>query len=281
MDIALPTVALPSAESIRAPGLGTWHMGEDGRRRQEEIAALKAGLDLGMNLIDTAEMYGEGGAEEIVGEAIRGRRDEVFVTSKVYPHNASRRGALAACARSLKRMRIDCIDLYLLHWRGSVPLEETVEAFTELVRKGQIRYWGVSNFDVEDMEELFGVADGGACATNQVLYNLNRRGIEHGLLPLCRSRRIPVTAYSPIDQGRLARSAVLKRVGARHGATAAQVALAWLLRREAVLAIPKAASLAHVQANHAAAGIALTSEDLREVDGAFPPPSGRQPLEMI
>jgi diketogulonate reductase-like aldo/keto reductase len=281
MDTALPTLALPSGESICALGLGTWRMGEDGRRRQEEIAALKAGLDLGMNLIDTAEMYGEGGAEEIVGEAIRGRRDEVFVTSKVYPHNASRRGTLAACARSLKRMRIDCIDLYLLHWRGSVPLEETLEAFVELVRKGQIRYWGVSNFDVEDMEELFGLPGGDACATNQVLYNLNRRGVEHGLLPLCRSRRIPVTAYSPIDQGRLARSAVLKRMGARHRATAAQIALAWLLQREGVLSIPKAANVSHVQANHSAAGIALTSEDLREIDAAFPPPSRRQPLEML
>ncbi|HSD19836.1 MAG TPA: aldo/keto reductase [Anaeromyxobacter sp.] len=273
---------LPLGERIPALGLGTWFMAEDPARRQTERAALELGLDFGLTLIDTAEMYADGAAEELVGEAIAGRRDEVFLVSKVLPTNASHAGTIAACEGSLRRLGTDRIDLYLLHWRGSIPLEETVEAFHELVEAGKIRYWGVSNFDVPDMEELLAVSDGPHVQVDQVLYNLSRRGIEVDLLPWCRARGIPVMAYSPIEQGRLLRdNPALSSVAERQGATPAQIALAWVLRRDGVIAIPKAGTPAHVEENRAALDLRLTREDLAELDGAFPPPEEEQPLEML
>jgi diketogulonate reductase-like aldo/keto reductase len=278
---------LPSGRTIPLLGQGTWNMGEDPSARGAEVAALRLGLDLGMNLIDTAEMYGEGGAEEVVGEAIAGRRDEVYLVSKVYPHNASRAGVLAACERSLKRLKVDCIDLYLLHWRGSVPLAETIEGFARLREQGKIRDYGVSNFDLDDMQEVMGVPGGELVATDQVLYNLAQRGIEWDLLPWCRARGMPVMAYSPLESSPSEQAAMLGRpqireVAQRHGATPAQVARAWLLRQEGVAAIPKAVRLEHVRANHAALALAdrLTQEDLAELDAGFPAPRRRQPLAM-
>lgn len=262
-------------------GLGTWHMGESRARRAAEVAALRLGLDLGVRLVDTAEMYGEGGAEEVVGEAIRGRRDEVCVVSKFYPHHASRRALRAACDASLARLGIEVLDLYLYHWRGSVPLAETVAALEDLVAAGRIRRWGVSNFDVADLEELEGVARGKGVAANQVLYNLARRGIEFDLLPRCRERGVAVMAYSPLDEGPLARHPALVPIARRLGITPAQLALAWVLREPGVTAIPKASSLEHVRANRAAADIALDGATLRELDAAFPPPRRKQPLAMI
>jgi diketogulonate reductase-like aldo/keto reductase len=262
-------------------GLGTWYMGESNRTRADEVAALRLGLDLGVTLIDTAEMYGSGGAEEIVGEAIAGRRDETFIVSKVLPENASRRGTIAACERSLKRMRTDHIDLYLLHWRGSPPLAETLEGFAALQRDGKIKHWGVSNFDTDDMEELENLDGGDGCASNQVLYNLTRRGIEFDLMPWCRERGIPIMAYSPIEQGRMLGHKALATVGARHNATPAQVALAWLLRRDGIVVIPKATNPAHVRENRAAVDLKLTSDDLSTLDQAFPPPKRKQPLGML
>ena len=261
-------------------GQGTWRMGESARSRAEEVAALKLGLNLGMTLIDTAEMYGDGEAERIVAEAIEGRRDQVFIVSKVLPQNASRAGTIAACERSLKRLNTDRLDLYLLHWRARYPLKETLAGFQALLRDGSIKAWGVSNFDADDMEEL-GALPGGAVATNQVLYNLARRGIEADLIPWCRARGIPIMAYSPVEQGRILRDRTLARVAARHGATPAQVALAWLLRREDMMVIPKATNVAHVRENRAALDLALTQADLAELDGAFPAPRGARPLEML
>ena len=275
------TIVLPLGERIPALGLGTWFMAEDPTRRETERAALEFGLDVGLTLIDTAEMYADGAAEELVGEVIAGRRDEVFLVSKVLPTNASHAGTIAACEGSLRRLGTDRIDLYLLHWRGSTPLEETVEAFHELVEAGKIRYWGVSNFDVPDIEELFGVSHGPHVQIDQVLYNLSRRGIEVDLLPWCRARGIPVMAYSPIEQGRLLRDTALNSVAERHGATPAQIALAWVLRLDGVNAIPKAGTPAHVEENRAALDLRLTGEDLAELDGAFPPPEEKQPLEML
>ena len=272
---------LPSGEQIPTLGQGTWFMGESARSHADEVAALRAGLDLGMTLIDTAEMYGDGGAEEVVGEAINGRRDEVFLVSKVYPHNASRRGAIAACERSLKRLNTDHIDLYLLHWRGQVPFAETIQAFEELQRSGKIRYWGVSNLDVDDMRELLSTPGGDKVATNQVLYNLTRRGIEYDLQPLCRKRNIPIMAYSPIEQGRLLKASVLRTIAQQYNATPAQIALAWLLRQEQIIAIPKAASIVHVEENRAALGLQLSEADLALLDQAFPPPDEPMPLEML
>jgi diketogulonate reductase-like aldo/keto reductase len=272
---------LPSGEPIPVLGMGTWHMAEDPDLRDEELTALRLGLDLGMSLVDTAEMYAGGGAELLVGEAIAGRRDEVFLVSKVLPHHATRRGTAAACEGSLRRLRTDHLDLYLLHWRGEVALRATVDGFTGLLHEGKIRYWGVSNFDLSDMEELVGVPGGSAVATDQVLYNLMRRGIEWDLLPWCRSRKIPIMAYSPIEQGRLLTEPEVKRVAARHNATPAQVALAWVIRQDRVAAIPKAGDHAHVQANRAAVDLELTQEDLAVLDRAFPPPRGPVPLEML
>jgi diketogulonate reductase-like aldo/keto reductase len=275
------TIRLPEGEEVPVLGQGTWGMGENGTARAGEVAALRQGLDLGMTLIDTAEMYGEGGAEEMVGEAVAGRREEVFLVSKVYPHNASRQGAIAACERSLKRLGTDRIDLYLLHWRGSYPLAETVAAFERLRRDGKIRHWGVSNLDADELEELLAVPDGARCAVNQVLYNLSRRGIEWDLLPWCRQRGMPVMAYSPIEQGRLPTSGVLAELGQQHGCSPFQVALAWVLHQEGVIAIPKASRLQHVAANARVLDLVLSGEELAAIDRCFPPPEGKQPLEML
>ncbi|WP_315918357.1 aldo/keto reductase [Mesorhizobium sp. SP-1A] len=281
MTALIRTTTLPCGEAVPVLGQGTWHMGEGRRPKAEEAAALKLGLDLGMTLIDTAEMYGDGGAEQVVAEAVVGRRDEVFLVSKVLPSNASRAGVVKACERSLKHLATDRIDLYLLHWRGGVPLGETVEAFEALVKAGKIRQWGVSNFDADDMQELEDLPAGGKVQTNQVLYNLTRRGIEFDLVPRCRERGIPIMAYSPVEQGELARDGTLAKIASRHGATAAQIALAWTIRKDGIIAIPKAVKPEHVRQNAAVAGIALTDEDLRDLDRAFPPPRRRQPLEMI
>jgi diketogulonate reductase-like aldo/keto reductase len=274
------TTRLPAGGSVPVLGLGTWTMGQDSHKRKEEVGALQLGLDLGMTLIDTAEMYSDGGAERVVGEAIAGRRDQAFVVSKVLPQNATRRGTIAACEQSLKRLNTDRMELYLLHWRQSVPLEETLEGFTALMRAGKIRRWGVSNFDVDDMEELLALAGGDGVATNQVMYNLKRRGIEYALLPWSRKRHIPIMAYSPLDQGgSLLRSQELRLVADRHGATPAQMALAWTIRQEGVFAIPKAGREAHVRENHAALNLKLSAQDLAELDRAFPPPAKKKPLE--
>lgn len=258
-------------------GQGTWHMGEHRSRRAAEVAALRLGLDLGMTLIDTAEMYAEGGSEEVVGEAIAGRRDEVFLVSKIYPHNASHTGVPAACARSLRRLKVSCLDLYLLHWPGALPIHETVEAFERLREAGKIRAWGVSNFDVVEMEEL-----SPGCSANQVLYNIGERGIEYDLLPWCAEREIPVMAYSPVGQGgRMLAHPALKVVAERYGATPAQVALAWTLRQPGVVTIPKAADLDHVRQNAEAGRLELSGEDLEALDAAFPPPTRKRALAML
>ncbi|HEX2830144.1 MAG TPA: aldo/keto reductase [Burkholderiales bacterium] len=275
------TVTLPSGERVPALGMGTWYVGDSPARRADEIAALRAGLDLGATLIDTAEMYGEGKSESLIGEAIEGRRDEVFLVSKVYPHNATRTGAIAACERSLKRLRTDRIDLYLLHWRGGVPFEETLEAFGRLRRDGKIRHFGVSNLDRADMEEFRDAPGGQGVQTDQLLYNLTRRGIEWELLPFLRERRIPVMAYSPLEQTRLLRDRRLVQFARDHGMTPAQAALAWLLARDDVIAIPKAASVAHVRENVAAAEMRLAQAQLDELDRLFPPPRSAGALEML
>lgn len=272
---------LPSGEAVPVLGQGTWYMGDEPRRRAEEIATLRLGLDLGMSLIDTAEMYGDGASEKLVGEAIAGRRDEVFLVSKVLPGNATRSGTIAACERSLKRLGTDRIDLYLLHWRGRTPFAETIAAFEALQDAGKIRHWGVSNMDVDDMSEIARASGGDAMATNQVLYNLTRRGIEYDLLPQAQARGLPLMAYSPIEQGRLTEYPEVEEVADRHGVTPAQIALAWVLRQQGVIAIPKASTLSHVQENRAALEIPLTAEDLAELDAAFQPPSGPESLDMI
>ena len=277
----VPTTTLPDGEPVPVLGQGTWHMAEDPSRRRSEVVALRTGLDLGLTLIDTAELYADGAAEELVGEAIRGRREEVFLVSKVLPEHASRSGTVAACERSLGRLGTDRLDLYLLHWREEISLEWTLEGFRELVHRGLIRNWGVSNFDIADLQELERLSGGTAVATDQVLYNLTRRGIEWDLLPWCRSRRIPIMAYSPIEQGRMLHDAVVKRMARRLNATPAQVALAWLLRQELLIAIPKAATPRHVRENHGALDIRFTEGDLAELDRAFPPPDGPRPLEML
>ena len=277
------TTALPSGESVPVLGQGTWNLGDDPRQRSAEVEALRLGLDLGMTLIDTAEMYGSGASEKLVGEAIHRRRDEAFLVSKVLPQNATARGTVRACEESLKRLRTDRLDLYLLHWRGDVALEETLTGFDSLLRAGKIRYWGVSNFDVADLEELVGLAGGEAVATDQVLYNLTRRGIERNLLPWCRARphRIPVMAYSPIEQGRLLDHPAIRAVAARHDATPTRVALAWVLRSEGTIAIPRTGKVAHVRDNRAALDLHLTQQDLQELESAFPAPKRKQALEML
>jgi diketogulonate reductase-like aldo/keto reductase len=275
----MKTIALPAGERVPAFGMGTWYMGEKAASRKAEVAALRHGLDLGLRLIDTAEMYGEGGAEEVVGEAIAGRRDEAFVVSKVYPHNASRKGIAAACERSLRRLKTDRLDLYLLHWRGNVPFEETIAGFEALRAAGKIRHWGVSNLDIGDMEELWVLSK--AAQANQLLYNLSRRGIEWDLLPWLRERRIPVMAYSPIEQARLLKNRALLEFSKRHGMTPAQAALAWLLANDDVIVIPKASNPAHLQENLGSIEKALTKEQLAELDRAFPPPRAPSPLEML
>lgn len=276
----IPTIALPGGEPMPVLGLGTWGMGDDARHAGQEADALRHGLDLGYRLIDTAEMYADGRAEQITGAAMKGRRDAVFLVSKVLPGNASREGTIAACERSLKHLGTDRIDLYLLHWRGPHPLAETLAGFEALMQAGKIRHWGVSNFDMEDCRELEKLAPG-KVATNQVLYNLMRRGIEYDLLPWSRERGVPVMAYSPIEQGRLLKYPALGKVAERYGATPAQIALSWLLRQPGIVAIPKAARTAHVAENLAALDIRLDSEDLALLDRAFPPPASARPLEML
>jgi diketogulonate reductase-like aldo/keto reductase len=275
------TVRLASGEQVSALGQGTWYMGEDRSARKTEVAALQLGLDLGLTLIDTAEMYAEGGAEEVVGEALAGRREQAFLVSKVYPHNASRLGVATACERSLKRLKTDRIDLYLLHWRGSIPLAETVAGFEALQRAGKIRHWGVSNLDLDDMRELAAVPGGSACAANQLLYNLSRRGIEWDLLPWLRKRGMATMAYSPIEQARLLRQPGLADFARRHGMTVAQAALAWLLAQEGVISIPKSAKAAHVRDNAAARDIVLTPAQMAELDGLYRPPTGPTALDML
>ena len=274
------TVSLPGGEQVPALGQGTWMMGERPDRRSDEIAALRLGVDLGMTLIDTAEMYGEGAAEELIGEALRDVRDTLFLVSKAYPQNASRARLRAACEASLRRLGTDRLDLYLLHWRGPVPLGETAEAMEALRTAGKIRHWGVSNLDTRDMEELF-AAGGDGCAVDQILYNLTRRGPEHDLLPWLEARALPAMAYSPVEQGRLVADTTLRRIAEAIGATPAQVALAWTLRRSGMIAIPKAGTAAHVRENRAAVDLALSAEDMAALEAAFPPPRGRRPLEML
>jgi len=278
---AMRTTRLPSGEAVPILGQGTWFMGDKPRQRKEEIGSLQLGIDLGMTLIDTAEMYGDGAAEELVGEAIAGRREDVFLVSKVLPNNATRRGTIAACERSLERLGTDWLDLYLLHWRAGTPLAETLSAFEELVRTGKIRHWGVSNFDLADMKELVRLRGGSSAATNQVLYNLTRRGIEHDLLPWCQEHGVPVMAYSPIEQGRVLGHRALQEVAKRRAATPAQVGLAWVLRQDRVIAIPKASTAVHVRENRGALDVELTAEDIEALDRAFPPPTGPRALEML
>jgi diketogulonate reductase-like aldo/keto reductase len=274
------TVTLPSGAEMPILGMGTWGMGEEPAARRQEITALRAGLDAGTTLIDTAEMYGDGGAEEIVGEAVRGRRDTVFLVSKVYPHNADRWACIEACERSLRRLGTDRIDLYLLHWRGSVPYAETIQAFEVLRQQGKIGDYGVSNFDRDDMIQ-WTRRDGGHSATNQVYYSLGQRGVEWDLLPWCQDRGMPVMAYSPLDQGALLNEPALIRIAERHGTSPSAVALAWLLTRDGVVAIPKSSRPERVVANRAALDLSLTETDLAELDAAFPPPRGAAPLAML
>ncbi len=274
------SVRFPDGAAVCALGQGTWEMAEDRARRADEIRSLREGLDHGLTLIDTAEMYGEGAAETLVGEAIAGRRDEVFLVSKVYPHNASRAGVQAACERSLKRLKTDRLDLYLLHWPGSHPIAETIAGFERLKADGKILRWGVSNFDLADMEEVGAAKGGAACASNQVLYNLNTRGVEFDLAPWMAVRNMPLMAYSPVDRGDLADHADLKQIAAKHGATPAQIALAFLLAQPNVIAIPKASSPEHLRANAAALEIVLDAEDMDALDRTFPPPRKKQRLAM-
>ncbi|WP_254509219.1 aldo/keto reductase [Anatilimnocola floriformis] len=277
----MKTVLLPSGERVPALGQGTWHLGEHSATRAEEIATLRLGLDLGLTLIDTAEMYGEGQSEQLIAEAINGRRDEVFMVSKVYPQNASRQAAVAACERSLYRLNIDRLDLYLLHWRGEAPLAETMEAFLALQRAGKIRHYGISNLDLADMQELWSVPGGPAVATDQLLYNLARRGIEWDLLPWLRAKHVPVMAYSPIEQARLSHNPKLADFATRHGMTPAQAALAWLLAKDDVIVIPKTSRRERLKENLGALDHPLTAPQLAELDRLFPPPTGPRPLEML
>ena len=283
----MKTLRLPDGERVPVLGQGTWPMGESKRGRDSEVAALRLGIELGMTLIDTAEMYGDGGAERVVADAIEGQRERVFVVTKVYPHNASRSRLPKACERSLERLRIDTIDLYLLHWREKTPpLEETVETFEKLRSAGKIKRWGVSNFAVDDMQELFSIDDGRNCAANQVLYNLENREIEFDLLPLITDHRSPFTcsvmAYSPVGHGRgLLENATLKKIAKRHDATAAQIALAWVLRQPDVITIPKASNEKHVRDNARSVDLNLTKEDLADLDQEFPPPKSKKQLPML
>ncbi len=277
----MKTIALPSGEHVPALGQGTWNMGDRRELRAAELAALRRGLEAGLTLIDTAEMYGNGRSEELVAEAIAGRRDAVFLVSKVLPQNASRRGTAASCEASLKRLKTDRIDLYLLHWRGSVPFAETLEALTRLQAAGKIRHYGVSNLDLADMQELHALQSGAAVATNQLLYNLTRRGIEWDLLPWLREKRIPVMAYSPLEQARLVKHKALCAFALRHGMTPAQAALAWLLAQEDIIVIPKSGDPARMQDNFGSLAHPLNAAQLAELDAAFPAPSGPRPLEML
>ncbi|UJW74081.1 aldo/keto reductase [Rhizobium sp. SL42] len=281
MDDPIPTVNLPGGASVPTIGLGTWMMGEDKRRMADEIAAVRHAIELGMTLIDTAEMYADGESEKIVGAAVKDRREQAFLVSKVLPWNASFDGTIEACNRSLRHLETDYLDLYLLHWRGEHPLADTVGALETLKAAGKIRSWGVSNFDIDDMEELFELPDGKNCAVNQVLYNLSRRGIEYDLLPWCQERHVPIMAYSPIEQGRLLRHPELVHIAKAYQATPAQIALAFLLDREGVIPIPKTVSLSRLQENRDAVELDITDEDFDRLDVAFPPTSRKMPLEML
>ncbi|EGT3573612.1 aldo/keto reductase [Citrobacter amalonaticus] len=272
--------------TLPAIGQGTWYMGENASNRRAEVSALRAGVEHGLTLIDTAEMYADGGAEEVVGEALNGIRDRVFLVSKVYPWNAGGRKAIAACEGSLRRLRTDCLDLYLLHWSGSFSFEETVEAMETLIAQGKIRRWGVSNLDVDEMQALWQVAGGNQCATNQVLYHLASRGIEYDLLPWCQQHQLPVMAYSPLAQAGRLRSGLLNHpvvndIARSHSATAAQILLAWVISHQSVMAIPKAASVEHVQQNAAALSITLSAQELAALDNAYPAPKGKTALDMV
>jgi diketogulonate reductase-like aldo/keto reductase len=284
--MSVKTVAFSNSRSIPAIGQGTWYMGEKASQRKTEVNALRAGIDLGLTLIDTAEMYAEGGAEEVVGEAIKGQRDKVYLVSKVYPWNAGGQKGQAACEASLRRLGTDRIDLYLLHWRGNVGLDETITLMNNLQQQGKIGRWGVSNLDIDDMQALWREEGGSACATNQVLYHLASRGIEYDLLPWCQQQNMPVMAYCPLAQaGRLRTGLmnhpVVNEIARNHEATAAQILLAWVIRYKGVMAIPKAASIEHVKANAAALDITLTSEELRLLDNAFPAPEVKTPLDIV
>ena len=279
--ITLPQVKLPSGDVVPVLGQGTWHLGQGRHPHSEELRALQAGIDLGMTLIDTAEMYGAGAAEELVGEAIAGRRDEVFLVSKVLPSHATRGGTVAACRASLRRLGTDRLDLYLLHWRGMIPLQETVAGFEDLRAAGLVRNWGVSNFDVPHLERLMNIPAGGAVQTDQVLYNLSRRGIETRLLPWCLRRGMPIMAYSPLDQGRLLEHPVLWGIAYQYRVKPAEVALAWVLAHAGVCAIPEAGTVEHVRQNRAALGLQLRDIDMIKLEEAFPPPIGPQPLETL
>lgn len=275
------TVALPDGDRMPKLGIGTWRMGERAADRDREIASIRLALDLGVRMIDTAEMYGEGGSERVIGMALGSRRDAVFLVSKVYPQNASRKGVVEACERSLARLETDRIDLYLLHWRGRYKLAETIDGFEALRAAGKIRHWGVSNFDPSDMEELMATPGGGAVATNQVLYNLGRRGIEYDLLPWQKARKVPTMAYTPLEPLQRQPHGVLQTISRRHGVSSAQVALAWVLRRPDVVAIPKAVAPDHIKDNHAALDLVLDADDLAQLDAAFPAPTRALPLAML
>jgi diketogulonate reductase-like aldo/keto reductase len=281
MPSQIPTVTLPTGEKIPAFGQGTWEMGESPGARKAEIAALRRGVELGMTLIDTAEMYGDGDSEKLIAQALKDRRDELFIVSKVYPHNGSESGVKAACERSLKRLQTDRIDLYLLHWRGGEHLEGVIAGFEQLKADGKIRHWGVSNFDTDDMAELFALDGGDACATNQILYNVARRGPEFDLLPWMRERKMPAMAYSPVDHARLPGKSILNDIARAHGASVFQVALAWVLQQPEVIAIPKAASVEHVEDNAAALHLQLSSDELKQIDAHFKPPKSKRSLEML
>ncbi|MDQ0510567.1 diketogulonate reductase-like aldo/keto reductase [Angulomicrobium amanitiforme] len=274
-------VVLPGGTRVPALGIGTWMMGERAGARKAETESIRLGIELGLTLVDTAEMYGEGACESFLGEALAGLRDKVFLVSKVYPHNASRAGVVAACERSMKRLKTDHLDLYLLHWRGGVPLAETIAGFEHLRSQGKIRHWGVSNFDTDDMNELSETPGGEGCAANQVLYNLTRRGPEFDLLPWLAQHHVPLMAYSPIEQGRIKTRGVLGDIAAKHGAKPFQIALAWVLRAPGNIAIPKASDPEHMRENARARDIALDADDLAALDAAFPPPGRKRALEML
>ena len=276
----MKTIQLRSRREIPILGQGTWRMGEKASQKQAEINALRLGIDLGMTLIDTAEMYGEGGAEEVVAEAISGRREEIYLVSKFYPYNASYDGLIAACDRSLSRLNTDRLDLYLLHWRGSVPLSETIAGLQHLKQAGKILDYGVSNFDTDDMEEAESLSGGKEIVTNQVLYNLMRRGVEWDLVPWCKERNIPIMAYSPVEQRAFVGNSKLEDIAAKHNASTTQIALSWLLHQDKVISIPKAVNQDHVRKNHAALEIQLSEADLQEIDRAFKPPSRKLSLAM-
>ena len=275
-------VTFPDGETVPALGIGTYRMGESPRAREREVATLQLALDAGVRVIDTAEMYADGGAESIVGEALRGgRRRKAFVVTKVLPSNAGRRRVIAACERSLARLGVDRIDLYLLHWRGATPLAETVEAFQQLVHLGRIARWGVSNFDVADLQELYALLAGTHCAANQVYYSASRRGVEFDVLPWLHSRRVPLMAYCPFDEGRILSDRTLMTIGRKHGVSSAQVALAWLLAKPGVVAIPKAGRPEHLDENVAATNLKLDAEDMEQIDRRWRPPAGKQPLAIV